>query len=85
MHDLVRRARSEAPDSLAAKPNSIWEYTAPKLSGGGSISIELYSKRETWGRLVVADDQLVPDAIVGLNAGLATYITWTEPVLFSAM
>jgi hypothetical protein len=41
------------------------------VTGGGSIEIKLYSKTESWTVDVLKE--LKPDALIGLNAGLATY------------
>jgi hypothetical protein len=63
--------------SLATK-ETVWSYTAPESTGGGSIEIKLYSKSEYWTVDVL--EELEPDALIGLNAGLATYDPWEEPV-----
>jgi hypothetical protein len=82
-YDLVHNARKNHTGSLATK-DVVWSYTAPKKTGGGSIDIQLYSGSENWNRGIVADGAM-PDVIVGLNAGLFSYSTWNEPIIFSAM
>lgn len=63
----------------------MWSYTAPKKSGGGTIKVNIYHKLDDWGRLVPLQDGMVPDAMVGLNAGLMSYQGWGEPLMFSAV
>ena len=74
---LVKKAHRSHQGSLATK-ETVWSYTAPDATGGGSIKIKLYSKSQYWTADVLK--QLKPDALIGLNAGLATYSTWMETV-----
>ena len=81
--DLVRLASSEYHGSVATN-DIVWDYTAPRKSGGGSIKIKIYSKGEIWNR-DVAESGPLPDVMVGLNAGILSYRTWAETVLFSTL
>jgi hypothetical protein len=67
--------------SLATK-KTVWRYTAPESTGGGSIEIKLYSKSEHWTEDVL--EELKPDALVGLNAGLISYGAWI-PLLSASL
>ncbi|KZS88091.1 hypothetical protein SISNIDRAFT_480037 [Sistotremastrum niveocremeum HHB9708] len=88
--NLVHRARREYPNSLATR-DFVWEYKAPEISGGGSLKIQLYSESGTWSEEVLEgpDGEIgreeLPDALVGLNAGIASYPEWTTPLKFAAM
>ncbi|KIM34991.1 hypothetical protein M413DRAFT_14796 [Hebeloma cylindrosporum] len=50
--------------SLATQ-DTVWSYTAPQATGGGSIEIKLYSKIESWTADVLK--ALKPDALIGIN------------------
>ncbi|EDR04547.1 uncharacterized protein LACBIDRAFT_304320 [Laccaria bicolor S238N-H82] len=82
VHDLVITARKRYPGSLATK-DTVWNYTAPKETGGGSISIKLWAEAELWTRAVL-DAGEYPDAIVAINAGLCAYESWADPILITA-
>lgn len=85
--NLVTRARKESPGSLATR-ETIWEYKSPQKTGGGSLKIRLDSDHGIWTRATISDSMgpgNLPDALVGLNAGVASYSDWMEPVLISAM
>ncbi|KZP24589.1 hypothetical protein FIBSPDRAFT_918746 [Athelia psychrophila] len=84
-HDLAHKARKSHPGSIASN-DIVWSYTAPLECGGGSINIRLYSKAENWTRSALGATKLehVPDAMVGLNAGILNYRSWRDPILMSA-
>ncbi|KAF7972892.1 hypothetical protein HWV62_16692 [Athelia sp. TMB] len=77
--DLVHQARKNYPDSIATN-DIVWSYTAPRKCGGGSINIKLHAKDENWTRTTLGpsgpDD--IPQAMVGLNAGLDIPFAVTE-------
>jgi hypothetical protein len=75
--ELVKKAHKSRKVSLATR-ETVWSYTAPGSTGGSSINIKLYSKSEYWTVDVL--EELKPDALIGLNAGLATYNRWAEPI-----
>lgn len=79
--DLVLKARQKYLGSNATN-DVVWSYTAPRKCGGGSIKIKLHSKDENWSRSDLGD---APDAMIGLNAGLLNYRSWSDPILFSAL
>jgi len=81
--DLVKIARKRYPGSLATK-DTVWSYTAPKETGGGSISIKLWAEAEIWTRAVL-DVGEYPDAIVAINAGLCAYENWSDPIYTTAV
>ena len=83
-HDLVKIARERYPGSLATK-DTVWSYTAPKETGGGSISIKLWAEAEMWTRAVLDEVEEYPDAIVAINAGLCAYDSWCDPIFISAV
>ena len=84
--DLVHRARKNDPDSVATN-DIVWSYTAPRKCGGGSINIKLHAKDENWTRTTLGpsgpDD--IPQAMIGLNAGLLSYRNWGDPIIFSSL
>ena len=81
-YDLVHWARKEYPGCIATN-DIVWNYTAPRKSGGGSIKIQIHSKDENWNRNVAQSS--LPDVMVGLNAGIMAYHTWAEVVLISTL
>ncbi|KAJ7440285.1 hypothetical protein B0H11DRAFT_1827949 [Mycena galericulata] len=79
--DLLAKAQGNSL-CLAAQP-VVFGYTAPKVSGGGSIRISLARER-FWKDATLARQGLQrPDAMVACNAGLRSYPEWT-PVVLSA-
>ncbi|KAJ6448958.1 hypothetical protein C8R47DRAFT_1171845 [Mycena vitilis] len=69
---------------LAAQP-TVFQYTAPKLSGGGSISISLWRRGAFWDYPYLATGQFQrPDAMVACNAGLSSYPETWMPVVLTA-
>ncbi|KAJ7510824.1 hypothetical protein B0H11DRAFT_2152257 [Mycena galericulata] len=44
-HTLLETATRQYPRSIAARAGPVWEYTAPRSTGGGSIAISLYRER----------------------------------------
>ncbi|KAJ7666809.1 hypothetical protein DFH06DRAFT_1085985 [Mycena polygramma] len=67
------------PLCLAAQP-TVFQYTAPKISGGGSISISLWRRGDFWDY----DQVRRPDAMVACNAGLSSYPQTWMPVVLAA-
>lgn len=66
----------------------IYEYTAPHELGNGSIKILLHQTGSVWNKDAIQEihvnhPELLPDAIVALNAGLGAYQSWQE-VIFIA-
>lgn len=65
----------------------IWTYTAPEKTGGGKVDIRLCP----WPDGIWTRDHLMtsyvppPDVILGLNAGLNSYVEWQEVVQISFM
>ena len=82
-YDLVNVARERYPGSLATKV-TVWNYTAPKETGGGCISIKLWAEAEMWTRAVL-DVGEYPDAIVAINAGLCAYENWFDPIYITSV
>lgn len=82
-YNLVRLAKKEYRGSIATN-DIVWNYTAPRKSGGGSINIRIHSATEDWTRTVVMSGSK-PDAMVGLNAGILSYHSWGDPIIFSTM
>jgi hypothetical protein len=62
------------PRSLIRKNEYILDFHAPPESGSGRIRIELDSSQEYF----FTKPDHVPDAAVGLNAGLASYPQWSN-------
>lgn len=78
-YDIARQAE---PHALAAQKYA-YEYRASEQCGSGSIRIQLYKKSPIWDPVDIVPQQMIPDVIIGLNAGLSTYIETWGPV-FSA-
>ena len=78
-YDIARQAE---PHALAAQKYA-YEYRAPDQCGSGSIRIQLYKTSPIWDPVDVLPQQMIPDVIIGLNAGLSTYGDTWGPV-FSA-
>jgi len=78
-YDIASQAKSHA---LAAQKYA-YKYRAPDQCGSGSIRIQLYKTSPIWDSVDVLPQQLIPDVIIGLNAGMSTYIESWGPV-FSA-
>ncbi|KAJ6565797.1 hypothetical protein DFH09DRAFT_1157049 [Mycena vulgaris] len=98
-HALLGRATQRHPRSIAARDGPVWEYTAPRRTGGGSIAISLYHPpprprnlpmqlrpfKGAWERSVMMLAPKDPDALVALNAGILSYSTWYEVVSCATM
>ncbi|KAF7365824.1 hypothetical protein MVEN_00456500 [Mycena venus] len=99
-HDLLERAKQHYPRSIAAREGPVWEYTAPRPTGGGSIAISLYHApplppiarqlqlrpfKGMWQRSVMMLAPKEPDALVALNAGILAHSTWHEVVSCATM
>ncbi|KAJ6609643.1 hypothetical protein B0H10DRAFT_2193778 [Mycena sp. CBHHK59/15] len=98
-HDLLGHAKQRYPRSIAARDGPVWEYTAPRPTGGGSIAISLYHAPPrplnvplqlrpftgVWERSVMMLAPKDPDALVALNAGILSYSTWYEVVSCATM
>ena len=78
-YDIARQAK---PHALAAQKYA-YEYQAPDQYGSGSIRIQLYKTSPIWDPVDILQQQMIPDVIIALNAGLSTYIETWGPV-FSA-
>ncbi|KAJ7763431.1 hypothetical protein B0H16DRAFT_1804550 [Mycena metata] len=78
--NLLKKVKDQR--CLAAQP-VVFEYTAPKVSGGGRIRISLYRRGSFWDYSALMRDGVQrPDALVACNAGISTYPqTWTPVVL----
>jgi len=75
-YDIARQAK---PRALAAQ-NYAYEYRAPDQCGSGSIRIQLYKKSPIWDPVDILSQQMIPDVIIALNAGMSTYIETWGPV-----
>ncbi|KAJ7154330.1 hypothetical protein C8R43DRAFT_1186383 [Mycena crocata] len=97
-HALLTRAKQRSPRSIAAREGPVWEYTAPRTTGGGSIAISLYHPpprppmlrshpafKGAWDRSVMMLAPKDPDALIALNAGILSYSTWFEVVPCATM
>ncbi|KAJ7653621.1 hypothetical protein DFH06DRAFT_1474764 [Mycena polygramma] len=97
-HDLISRAQRQYPHSIAARKGPVWEYTAPRHTGSGSIAISLYHPPPippmapplrpftgVWDRSVMMFAPKEPDALVAPHAGILTYSSWYEVVSLATM
>ncbi|KAJ7290689.1 hypothetical protein C8J57DRAFT_1276299, partial [Mycena rebaudengoi] len=98
-HDLLGHAKQHYPRSIAARDGPVWEYTAPRSTGGGCIAISLYHAPPrplnvplqlrpftgVWECSLMMLAPKDPDALVALNVGILSYNTWYEVVSCAAM
>jgi hypothetical protein len=75
-YDIACQAK---PHSLAAQKYA-YEYRAPDQCGSGSIRIQLYKSSPIWDPVDILPQQMIPDVLIGLNAGLSSYIETWGPV-----
>lgn len=66
VYDIAQQAK---PPALAAQ-KYVYEYQAPKQCGLGSIRIQLYKMFPIWDPLDILSQEMTPDVLIGLNAGL---------------
>ena len=76
------RAREAKPHAVAAR-EYVYEYQAPERCGSGSIRIQFYKASPIWDPLDIIPRKMIPDVLIGLNAGMATYETW-HPVFLTS-
>ncbi|KAJ7743693.1 hypothetical protein DFH07DRAFT_777308 [Mycena maculata] len=84
-HALPGTATRQYPRSIAVRAGPVWEYTAPRSTGGSSIAISLYREKPrppilrelkvrpftgAWDRSVYMLVPVVPAAVVAPNAGI---------------
>lgn len=73
--------RAQARGINKSRRPCVFEYTAPTACGGGTVRV-LIDSTPTYYRPSCERSEH-PDAIVGLNAGLGTYISWQHVILRS--
>ena len=65
-----------AASSLAARQYA-YEFRAPEQCGSGSIRIQLYKESAMWEPIdVLWREKMVPDVLIGLNAGVSSFRAW---------
>lgn len=88
MSRLIVKARGK-PSCLASQARDyVFEYTAPQISGGGTVRIALWhgvDRAQFWpGDISLAKlRSSKPDALIVCNAGLASYNQWRPVILAS--
>lgn len=90
VHRLVQEASQQgvagSPLRKSLKNNGqIFDYAAPDSLGSGTLKIILHADAPEWARVSMAQlhdarRELFPDALVALNAGLASYASWMEVI-----
>jgi hypothetical protein len=78
-YDIACQAK---PHSLAAQKYA-YEYRAPDQCGSGSIRIQLYKTSPIWDPMDILPQQMIPDVMIGLNAGHVNVPRDMGPCLFS--
>jgi hypothetical protein len=78
-YNLTRQAK---PSAIAAQKYA-YEYRAPEQCGSGSIRIQLYKESEIWDPEDIISRKMMPDVLIGLNAGMSTFGTW-RPVFLAS-
>ena len=71
-YNLTRQAK---PSAITAQKYA-YEFHAPEQCGSGSLRIQLYKECAIWDPIDILSRKLIPDALIGLNAGLSTFATW---------
>jgi hypothetical protein len=71
-YNLTRQAK---PSAIAAQKYA-YEFRSPEQCGSGSIRIQLYKECAIWDPIDILSRKLIPDALIGLNAGMSTFDTW---------
>lgn len=80
--DIVMFGSSAHNVTLRAKPSAIaaqkyaYEFRAPEQCGSGSIRIQLYKESAIWDPIDILSRKMIPDVLIGLNAGISTFATW---------
>lgn len=78
---ILQRAKGQ-PRCLASAKNP-YEYTAPPVSGGGTVKISLSNEGPFWGAHRHRSRYPTPDALIACNAGLGAYPNWYDVTLAS--
>lgn len=78
---ILQRAKGK-PHCLARAKNP-YEYTAPVVSGGGTVKISLSDEGPFWGVHRHRSRYPTPDALIACNAGLGAYANWYDVTLAS--
>ncbi|KZT32647.1 hypothetical protein SISSUDRAFT_1133057 [Sistotremastrum suecicum HHB10207 ss-3] len=76
---VFNASKNARKGTLAAKP-ILYECTAPKTLGGGTIKITMHTKSPYYDP---AQFKERPDAIIALNAGVTTYPEWFPVIIHS--
>lgn len=71
-YNVTRQAR---PSAIAAQKYA-YEFRVPEQCGSGSIRIQLYKESAIWDPIDILPRKMIPDALIGLNAGMSTFATW---------
>ena len=71
-----------------AKKGPVFEYTAPQDLGSGNVKVHLYRGSAVWDQSTLAtiretQPALAPNALVALNAGLASYREWWDVIFIT--
>ncbi|KAF8584978.1 hypothetical protein K439DRAFT_1410528 [Ramaria rubella] len=61
----------------------VYTYNAPEECGSGTIRIVLWGGGPTWTPELLRFGAPVPDAIIGLNAGLGSFQEWQSAIVSS--
>ena len=73
---ILQRGRGRL-DCLAYEENP-YEYTAPPVSGGGTVKISLLEEGPLWEAHRRRTRHPPPDALIACNAGLGAYPNWYD-------
>jgi hypothetical protein len=71
-YNLTRQAK---PSAIAAQKYA-YEFRSPEQCGSGSIRIQLYKESAIWDPIDILSRKMIPDALIGLNAGMSAFATW---------
>ncbi|KIJ45180.1 hypothetical protein M422DRAFT_207452 [Sphaerobolus stellatus SS14] len=84
LHSGKKFSNNDNPSIISkSKDDIVHTYTAPESLGGGSIRLLLWGGGPKWTPDVLRFGAPFPDAIVGLNAGLAAYVEWQSAIVAS--
>jgi len=79
VHTIVQNATKKSIAGKAKRMEPVYTYEGPKSMGQSTLTIYLDGEHENWDPRFAS---ILPDAIIGLNAGLLSYKAWASVVLF---
>ena len=82
VHGIVQKATKTSIAAKAKRNEPVYTYRSPVSMGQSTLAIYLDGDHENWEPRFASITDNLPDAIVGLNAGLLSYKAWASVILF---